>query len=87
MGEIQMMEPDEVYFAILFFPNPEHKSIEMIMNAPNCINLNINKQSILGAILTLKEEMYMLYPGDILLFNQKKELMHIVPRRVIYEVD
>ena len=82
-----MMEPDEVYSAILFFPNPEHKSIEMIMNASNFINLNINKKSRLGAILTLKEEKYMLYPGDILLFNQKKELMHIVPKRIIYEVN
>ena len=77
-----MMEPDEVYSAILFFPNPEHKSIKMIMNAPNFINLNINEKSILGAILTLKEEKYMLSPGDILLFNQKKELMHIIPKRV-----
>ena len=77
-----MMEPDEVYSAILFFPNPEHKSIKMIMNAPNFINLNINEKSILGAILTLKEEKYALYPGDILLFNQKKELMHIIPKRV-----
>lgn len=80
-----MMEPDEIYSAILFFPNPEHKSIEMIMNAPNFTNLNIKEKSRLGAILTLKEEMYMLYPGDILLFNQNKELMHIVPKRVIYE--
>ena len=68
------MEPDEVYSAILFFPNSEHKSIEMIMNAPNFINLNINQKYGGGGVLTLKEEMHMLYPGDILLFNHKKHL-------------
>ena len=77
-----MMEPDEVYSAILFFPNPEHKSIEMIMDAPNFINLDINQKYGGGGILTLKEKMYMLFTGDILLFNQEKELVHIVPRRV-----
>lgn len=77
-----MMEPDEVYSAILFFPNPEHKSIEMIMNSPNFINLDINQKYGGGGVLTLKEKMHMLFPGDILLFNQKKELVRIVPRRV-----
>ena len=87
---------DEVYSAILFFPNPEHKSIEMIMNAPNFIRLDMDhEKNGVTAKLTLKEKTCMLFPGDVLLFNQAKELTHVLQNPTIsilnnngfYEVD
>lgn len=87
---------DEVYSAILFLPNPEHKSIEMIMNAPNFIRLDMDHEKYgVTAKLTLKEKTCMLFPGDVLLFNQAKELTHVLQNPTIsilnnngfYEVD
>ena len=66
------MEPDEVYSAILFFPNPEHKSIKMIMNAPNFINQKYGG----GGVLTLKEKMHMLFPGDIYYYSTKRKNLY-----------
>lgn len=87
---------DEVYSAILFLPNPEHKSIEMIMNAPNFIRLDMDHEKYgVTTKLTLKEKTCMLFPGDVLLFNQAKELTHVLQNPTIstlnnngfYEVD
>lgn len=87
---------DEVYSAILFLPNPEHKSIEMIMNAPNFIRLDMDHEKYgVTTKLTLQEKTCMLFPGDVLLFNQAKELTHVLQNPTIsilnnngfYEVD
>lgn len=74
-----MSPANEVYYAIIFSPEPETESTQMIINAPNFIQLDINEKEYgIAAKLTLKEKSYMLAPGDILLFNQKNELTDIL---------
>lgn len=69
----------EVYYATTFFPEPENESIDMIRNASNFIQLNINhKRGEVISKLTLRGKTYTLQPGDILLFNQTNELAHVL---------
>lgn len=74
-----MAPTNEVYYATTFSPDPESESMEMITNDPNFIQLDTNEEEYgIAAKLTLKEKSYMLAPGDILLFNQEKELTHVL---------
>lgn len=68
-----------VYYATTFFPESENESIDMIRNASNFIQLNINHEGY-GFVskLTLRGKTYTLHPGDILLFNQTNELVHVL---------
>lgn len=70
-----MMEPDEVYSAILFFPNPEHKSIEMIMDAPNFINLDINQKYGGGAYSPSKRKCICYFP-EIYYYSTKRKNLY-----------
>lgn len=74
-----MAPTNEVYYATTFSPEPETESTQMIINAPNFIQLDINEKEYGVAVkLTLREKSYMLTPGDILLFNQENELTDIL---------
>lgn len=99
-GEIStlmnMSPSNEVYCATTFFPNSKNESMDMIMNAPNFIRLDMDHEKYgVTTKLTLKEKTCMLFPGDVLLFNQAKELTHVLPNPTIsvlnnngfYEVD
>lgn len=70
---------NEVYYAVIFFPELESKSIEMLKNAPNFVELDMEWASGFTAKLTVKgEKMFLLRPGDTLLFNQEKEFSHVL---------
>ncbi len=76
---MNMSPTKEVYYATTFSPKFKSESMEMIMNAPNFIQLETDyKKYGVATKLTLKEKTYMLCPGDILLFNQTKELTHVL---------
>lgn len=69
---------NEVYYAVIFFPELEDKSVEMLKNAPNFVELNMEWHGI-GSKLTIQEDkMFLLMPGDTLLFNQEKEFSHVL---------
>lgn len=69
---------NEVYYAVVFFPKIESKSIEMLKNAPNFVELDMEWHGI-GSKLTIEgDEMFLLMPGDTLLFNQKNEFSHVL---------
>ena len=74
-----MPPTNNTYYATIFSPKPESESMGMIMNAPNFIRLDINydKYGVFSK-LTLEGQTYMLHPGDILLFNEAKELTHVL---------
>lgn len=82
-GEISVsmyMPPtNNTYYATTFSPKPESESMGMIMNAPNFIRLDTNydKYGVFSK-LTLTGKTYMLRPEDILLFNEAKELTHVL---------
>ena len=70
---------NEVYYAIMFFPELENKSIEMLKNAPNFVKLDMEWASGFTAKLTVKgEKTFLLHPGDTLLFNQENEFSHVL---------
>lgn len=70
---------NEVYYAVIFFPDPEDKSIEMLTNAPNFVELNMEWASGISSKLTIKgEKIFLLRPGDTLFFNQKREFSHVL---------
>ncbi len=74
-----MIEPNKVYYTIIFFPVLEDRSVEMIRNAPNFMELDMDKKYGAGTKLTLKEEkIYLLFPGDILFFNKNKEFIYVL---------
>lgn len=69
---------NEVYYAVVFFPKIESKSIEMLKNAPNFVELDMEWHGI-GSKLTIEgDKMFLLMPGDTLLFNQKNEFSHVL---------
>lgn len=69
---------NEVYYAIMFFPELENKSIEMLKNAPNFVELDMEWHGI-GSKLTIEgDKIFLLMPGDTLLFNQKNEFSHVL---------
>lgn len=74
-----MPPTNNTYYATIFSPKPESESMGMIMNAPNFIRLDTNydKYGVFSK-LTLRGKTYMLRPEDILLFNEAKELTHIL---------
>lgn len=73
---------NNVYYAVVFSPEPEDKSVEMIENAPNFVELKMNWASGIGAKLTIKGgEMFLLFPGDTLFFNQQKEFSYVLYTR------
>lgn len=82
-GEIlvsmHMAPTNNTYYATTFSPKPESESMGMIMNAPNFIRLDTNydKYGVFSK-LTLRGKTYMLRPEDILLFNEAKELIHVL---------
>lgn len=79
LTSMNMAPTKEVYYAVTFPQDPKSESTDMIINAPNFIKLDTNEKEYGNAAkLTLKEKSYMLVPGDILLFNQEKELTHVL---------
>lgn len=76
---IYMAPTNNTYYATIFSPKPESESMGMIMNAPNFIRLDTNydKYGVFSK-LTLRGKTYMLRPEDILLFNEAKELTHVL---------
>ena len=69
---------NEVYYAVMFFPELENKSIEMLKNAPNFVELDMEWHGI-GSKLTIEgDKIFLLMPGDTLLFNQKNEYYHVL---------
>lgn len=69
---------NEVYYAVMFFPELENKSIEMLKNAPNFVELDMEWHGI-GSKLTIEgDKMFLLMPGDTILFNQEKEFSHVL---------
>lgn len=74
-----MAPTNNTYYATIFSPKPESESMGMIMNAPNFIRLDTNydKYGVFSK-LTLEGKTYMLRPEDILLFNEAKELTHVL---------
>lgn len=70
---------NNTYYATTFSPKPESESMGMIMNAPNFIRLDTgyDKYGVFSK-LTLKGKTCMLRPEDILLFNEAKELTHVL---------
>ena len=69
---------NEVYYAIMFFFVFENKSIEMLKNAPNFVELDMEWHGI-GSKLTIEgDKIFLLMPGDTLLFNQKNEFSHVL---------
>ena len=67
-----------VYFAVMFFPELENKSIEMLKNASNFVELDMEWHGI-GSKLTIEgDKIFLLMPGDTLLFNQKNEFSHVL---------
>lgn len=74
-----MAPTNNIYYATTFSPKPESESMGMIMNDPNFIRLDTNydKYGVFSK-LTLKGKIYMLSPEDILLFNEAKELTHVL---------
>lgn len=70
---------NEVYYAVVFSPDLEDKSVEMLKNAPNFVELDMEWSSGFTAKLTIEgEEIFLLRPGDILFFNPKKEFSHVL---------
>ena len=91
-----MSPTNEVYYATIFSPKSESESMDMIMNASNFIQLDMDHEKYeVVTKLTLKEKTCMLFPGDVLLFNQAKELTHVLQNPTVsilnnngfYEVD
>ena len=82
-GEIStlmyMAPTNNTYYATTFSPKPESESMGMIINAPNFIRLDTNHDKYgVFTKLTLRGKTYMLRPGDVLVFNEAKELTHVL---------
>lgn len=76
---IYMAPTKEIYYATTFSPELKSESMEMIANDPHFVKLDENnKKYELTLKFIPKEKTYMLSPGDILLFNQEKELSDIL---------
>ena len=73
-----MIKPNRVYCAIMFFPDSEDKSIEMLTNAPNVVELDMEWISGRSKLTIKGGEIFLLHLGDILFFNPKKEFSHVL---------
>lgn len=69
---------NEVYYAIMFFPELENKSIEMLKNAPNFVELDMEWHGIDSKLTIEGDKIFLLMPGDTLLFNQENEFSHVL---------